>query len=140
MEKKDIRWKQRLEHYKKALAQLSLFIEKGEGLNKLEEQGLIKAFEYTYELSWNLLKDYYANQGEANIQGSRDAFRLAFRRGLIEEGETWMQMIESRILTVHSYNEETADQIAALVKATYFRLFVALRERMVVAAQLENMD
>ncbi len=48
----DIRWKQRLENYFKALRQLTRFIEKGE-LNEFEQQGLIQCFEYTYELAWN---------------------------------------------------------------------------------------
>ncbi|MDD1416355.1 nucleotidyltransferase substrate binding protein, partial [Dolichospermum sp. ST_con] len=43
----DTRWKQRFYNYQKALVQLTKFIEKGE-LNELEEQGIIKAFEYTY--------------------------------------------------------------------------------------------
>lgn len=38
----------------------------------MEEQGLIKAFEYTYELPWNTMKDFYENQGETGLQGSRD--------------------------------------------------------------------
>lgn len=84
--RKDIRWKQRFANYQKALAQLSKFVEKN-NLNELEEQGVIKAFEYTYELAWNVMKDYYEYQGEKDIQGSRDAIRLAFKRGLIADGE-----------------------------------------------------
>ncbi|MBS3774079.1 MAG: nucleotidyltransferase substrate binding protein [Bacteroidales bacterium] len=42
------------------------FIEKKE-LSKLEEQGLIKAFEYNFELAWNVIKDYSEYQGVADI-------------------------------------------------------------------------
>lgn len=125
----DIRWIQRLSHFSKTLGQLRKFIEKGT-LNELEEQGLIQAFEYTYELAWNTLKDYFEAQGETTIHGSRDAFRLAFKRGLIEEGEIWMDMIKSRTLTTHTYNEEVADQIAAAVADRYFPEFVSLHARM----------
>lgn len=97
----DIRWIQRYTHFNKALQQLTKFIVKGE-LNELEEQGLIQAFESTYELAWNTLKDYFEAQGETGIHGSRDAIRLAFHRGLIENGETWMNMIEARTLTTHT--------------------------------------
>ena len=102
MSDQDIRWIQRYNHYTQALAQLTKFIEKGE-LNELEKQGLIQAFEYSYELAWNTIKDYFEAQGETDIHGSRDAFRLAFRRGLIEDGKTWMDMIKSRTLTSHTY-------------------------------------
>jgi nucleotidyltransferase substrate binding protein (TIGR01987 family) len=76
------------------------------------------------------MKDYFEAQGETNIFGSRDAFRLAFKRGLIENGEAWMAMITSRTLTIHTYNEETAEEIANDIAAIYFNEFVALRTRL----------
>lgn len=130
MEKpKDIRWLQRLANFNKALLQLKKFFVKVE-LNDLEEQGLIKAFEYTYELAWNTIKDFYEEQGEVAIQGSKDAIRLAFRRGLVVDGEAWMEMIENRKLTVHTYNEATAAVIASLIKKKYFYLFLSLQENL----------
>ncbi|NOZ07102.1 MAG: nucleotidyltransferase [Chloroflexi bacterium] len=129
MTEQDIRWVQRLNHFSKALSQLRKFIEKGT-LNELEEQGLIQAFEYTYELAWNTLKDYFEAQGETNIHGSRDSFRLAFKRGLIINGETWMDMIRSRTLTSHTYNEEVARQIATAIVNSYYPEFLALQARM----------
>lgn len=125
----DIRWKQRFDNYQKALNQLTKFIEKGE-LNELEEQGLIKAFEYTYELAWKVIKDYYEEQGETAIQGSRDAIRLAFQRGLIDDGDNWMKMIKSRIASVHTYNLQVAQQISKDIHNTYFPLFLELKNKM----------
>jgi nucleotidyltransferase substrate binding protein (TIGR01987 family) len=125
----DVRWIQRFENYKKALLQLKKFIDKGE-LNELEEQGIIKAFEYTYELAWNVMKDYYTHQGVTGIQGSRDAIRLAFKRELIMEGEGWMEMIKSRIASVHGYDEKVAAEIAHDIRAVYFKLFSALVTKM----------
>jgi len=125
----DIRWKQRFYNYQKAVSQLTKFIEKGE-LNELEEQGIIKTFEYTYELAWNVLKDYYEEQGEVAIQGSRDALRLAFKRGLIADGDNWMKMIKSRIASVHTYNLEVAQQINQDIHDIYFQLFVKLKQKM----------
>ena len=133
MMKEDIRWMQRFAHFSKALGQLSKFIEKGE-LNELEKQGLIKSFEYTYELAWNTIKDYFEDQGETGIFGSRDAFRLAFRRGLIENGKIWMDMIKNRTLTTHTYNEEIANTISMAIVETYYSEFVALKNT------LQNID
>jgi nucleotidyltransferase substrate binding protein (TIGR01987 family) len=127
MENQDVRWIQRFSNYKKAFSQLKKFIDKGE-LNELEQQGLIQAFEYTYELAWNTIKDFYENQGEINIQGSKDAFRLAFNRGLIENGEIWMDMVKSRTKTSHTYNEETANEIANAIINSYFALFLTLKD------------
>jgi nucleotidyltransferase substrate binding protein (TIGR01987 family) len=125
----DIRWIQRFNHFTKALGQLMKFIQKGK-LNELEEQGLIQAFEYTYELAWNTLKDYLEAQGETEIHGSRDTLRMAFQRGLIEDGETWMDMIRSRTLTSHTYNEEIARQIATAVSQQYHPQFVKLHKKL----------
>ncbi len=127
MTTQDIRWIQRFNNYDKALSQLTKFIEKGE-LNEFEEQGLIQAFEYTFELAWNTIKDYFEAQGETTIRGSRDAFRMAFQRGLVEDGEIWMAMIQSRILTSHTYNEELAEEIATAIVEKYFPQFVMLHE------------
>jgi nucleotidyltransferase substrate binding protein (TIGR01987 family) len=124
----DIRWKQRFNSYQKALSQLTKFIEK-EKLNELEEQGLIQAFEYTYELAWNVMKDYYEYQGTENIQGSRDAFRLAFQRGLIKDGDGWMKMITSRSLSSHTYNEETVEAISSDIFEKYYDLFTTFEQR-----------
>ena len=125
----DIRWKQRFSNYKKALSQLTKFIDKGD-LNELEKQGLIQAFEYTHELVWNLLKDYLQDQGVQNITGSKDSVRAAFKVGLIEDGESWMDMIKDRNQTVHTYNEATAEAIITNIETRFFALFVALGEKM----------
>lgn len=129
MDDLDIRWKQRFSSYKRALAQLTKFIEKGE-LNELEEQGLIQAFEYTHELAWKLLKEFLGYQGIRDIYGSRDATRTAFSLGLIEEGESWMQMIKDRNRTSHTYNRDVAKEIASNITKRFFDLFTALQTKM----------
>jgi len=125
---KDIRWHQRLQNFNTALEGLRQAIELASTrpLSDLEEQGLIQAFEYNFELSWNVIKDFYTEQGETDIQGSRDAYRMAFKRGLIEAGEVWMGMIKSRMLTSHTYNKKTAQEIVEKIKSQYFLEFVRL--------------
>ncbi len=130
MATEDIRWIQRFSNFKKALTQLTRFIEKKK-LNELEKQGLIQSFEYSYELAWNTLKDFYENQGETGIQGSRDAIRLAFKRGLVENGDIWMKMIKSRALTSHTYNEELAEEIVRVIFADYFTEFKILQKKLI---------
>ena len=122
----DIRWLQRFSNYNKALAQLEKFVQKGD-LSDLEEQGLIKAFEYTYELAWNTLKDYLEYQGILNMAGSRDVIREAYKVNLITNGGHWINMLSSRNLTSHSYNEDTADEIANAVINVYYDLFKTLQ-------------
>lgn len=121
----DTRWKQRYENYRSALNELGEFIARGE-LNKYEEQGLVKAFEYTYELAWKTIKDFLEYQGIDGIIGSRDAFRSAFQAGIVEDGRLWMSMIESRNKTAHTYNKKTAEEIANDVRTRYYPAFCNL--------------
>ncbi len=124
----DIRWHQCLANYASAFNELdeAVALNNQRPLSKLEEQGLIQAFEYTYELAWNSIKDFYQAQGESDIQGSRDAIRMAFRRGLITDGDLWMEMIKSRTLTSHTYNRETARLIVSQILNNYHAAFKLL--------------
>lgn len=125
----DIRWKQRFQNFRKALKTLTEAVEAAaeRELSDLEERGLIQSFEYTHELAWLTLKDFLEDQGVTqNLIGSRDATRHAFAQGLVEEGQTWMDMIQSRNQTTHTYNEETAHRIADDILKRYHAAFVKL--------------
>ncbi|MEJ5172829.1 MAG: nucleotidyltransferase substrate binding protein [Hydrogenothermaceae bacterium] len=127
----DIRWIQRFKNFDKALNQLlngvSLYNERE--LTEIEKQGLIQAFEYTFELAWNLIRDYLIYQGITDIRGSRDSFKLGFKYSLINNPDIWFEMITSRNLTAHTYNEEVAEQIIEKIVKEYFPEFVNLKQR-----------
>lgn len=132
MNDQDIRWRQRYANYKKALRELQEAVELSEQreLSKLEKQGVIQAFEFTHELAWNVLKDYLQDQGDQDIKGSKDATRAAFKVQLIADGEQWMAMIQSRNASTHTYNRQTAEELAEAIVTRYFPLFVALETEM----------
>lgn len=133
MAKQDIRWQQRFAHYQNAFKQLesSVQLSKQRSLSELEKQGLIKAFEFTYELAWNVMKDYFEYQGTTSIMGARDAVRESFQKGLVADGEAWMQMIQSRNQTSHTYNQKVADEIVEKVVERYCALFLELEKKLV---------
>ena len=128
----DIRWRQRLQSYQQALAQLgdAVALARSRPLSRLEQQGLIKAFEFCFELAWNVMKDYFAYQGDTSITGSRDAIRAAFQNGLVADGEGWMDVIPDRNRTAHTYSEAVAAGIAGRVVDIYHPLFLAFAARM----------
>lgn len=143
---KDIRWEQRFSNFKKALHKLTQAVEyiqqehnndssdhQDDFENVLEEilkEGLIQRFGYTHELAWNVMKDYAAYQGNPNVGGSRDATREAFQLKLIDEGETWMDMIGSRNQTSHTYNDETAGEIYLKILYEYYPAFLDFHDKM----------
>ncbi len=136
----DIRWHQRFQSFCLALNRLSAAVNlaRQRPLSELEQQGLIQAFEFTHELAWNVLKDYLQSQGFVNLVGSRDACREAYKSGLIEKGEVWMDMIQSRNRSSHTYNEETAREISAAFLEDYTPCFLALRETFVALSARES--
>lgn len=131
MNDQDIRWQQRFKHFQKALLQLTKGVELSQQrtLSDIEQQGLIKAFEFTHELAWNVMKDYFEYQGNTSIMGSRDATREAFQRNMITDGEGWMEMIKSRNMTSHTYNQDIADEISEKVIVVYHHLLQEFRSR-----------
>jgi nucleotidyltransferase substrate binding protein (TIGR01987 family) len=125
----DICWQQRFANYCRALQELETFFQPP-ALNQREQQGLIKAFEYTFELAWNTLRDLLRSQGDASLLGSRDTLREAFRLRLISDGEARMLMIQDRNLTTHTYNRSTADAICWSITITSLACFQELRHRL----------
>ena len=79
----DIRWKQRFMNYEKALDVLRNFttVEK---LNIREEQGLIKAFEYTYELGWNAMKDFLLEKGNNERENIINVKQLSYQIAVLK--------------------------------------------------------
>lgn len=128
----DIRWKQRLSNLRPALAQLqeAVALARARGLSPLEKQGLIQSFEFTHELAWNVMKDFFLDQGNTSIAGSRDATREAFKAGLLANGEIWMEMIKSRNQTSHTYNKAVAEEIVGKVIDQYLAEFESFAQTM----------
>lgn len=135
--KQDIRWQQRFANYKRALQQLvdAVALSRDRKLSQLEQQGLIQAFEFTQELAWQVMKDYFEYQGNPSMTGSRDAIREAFRVGLIKDGEGWMDTIKSRNRSTHTYDENTANELAALITDRYLSLFLEFKQHMQALAE-----
>ena len=128
--KEDIRWKQRFDNFQKAFLELeeAVLLSQKRSLSKLENQGLIQGFEYTHELAWNMIKDYLEEQGIFGLIGSKNTIREAFKLGILKEGEIWMNMIQSRNQTSHTYNTTLADQVVSDIIHKYFYQFKEIIE------------
>jgi nucleotidyltransferase substrate binding protein (TIGR01987 family) len=124
----DIRWKQRFENYRRALATLqgASALAQQRPLTELEQQGVIQGFKFTHELAWNLLKDFLEEKGITGLIGPRDATRAAFKNDLIEDGETWMDMICDRNQSSHAYQPALAKRISNDILTRFYPAFEAL--------------
>ena len=139
IEKKDVRWRQRFQNYRQALSRLSeaVALSRQRSLSELEQQGLVQAFEFTHELAWTVLKDFLEEQGFVDIIGSKNATREAFKNGLLNDGETWMEMIRARNLTSHTYQTKIAAEIARDILGRFYPALTALETQLV---QLEEKE
>ena len=118
----DIRWKQRFQNFERAFILLRSALEEKrvEQFNRLEQEGLIQRFEYTYELAWKTAKDYLQDQGVILEEITPKAvLAAAFAAGLIKDGQTWVDMRLHRNLLSHSYDETTFLTVLKAVEGRY---------------------
>ena len=132
MEHNDIRWHQRFANFKKALLKLEEVVNdrNPESLSELEKEGLIQRFEYTYELAWKTLQDLLRENGYFDLAGPSPVLEQAYQDGYIADGEAWKKMKKSRELTAHTYNSDTAEEIATNINSVYYGLLKALETKL----------
>lgn len=133
MDNKDIRWIKRFHNYRKALARLgdAIALSEERSLSDLEEQGLIQAFEFTFDLAWKTLQDILRENNRPNSNGGPSViFAQAYADGYIKDEEGWKELKKSRELSSHTYDEETADEIATNIVDVYYSLFIQLETRL----------
>lgn len=126
----DIRWKQRFHNFEKAFLALKRAVIDLQNPSDLEKEGTIQRFEFTHELAWKVMKDFLEYEGFQNIIGSRSATREAFNKGLIEEGQVWMNMIESRNRTVHTCDEVILKEEYQKITTIYFSVIEVFYDKM----------
>ncbi len=85
----------------------------------------IQRFEFTYELSWKLMKAYLEYNGHLEATSPRKAIRESFKEGLIQDGNTWLEMLQDRNRTSHTYDEACALEIFENIKNSYLDIFQA---------------
>lgn len=117
----DIRWKQRFKNFEKAYNLLKEGLDLNiKNLSNLEKEGVIQRFEYTFELAWKTVKDYLEFEG-IKVNFARDAIKEAFAAEIIDNGEVWIDMIEGRNLTSHTYDEAKTNEILEKIDTIYFK-------------------
>jgi len=124
--KNAVRWRQRLENFERAFQLLQEAFEKDPArMSDLEKEGVVQRFEYTFELAWKTLKDYLVYNGVVFDQITpRSVIKQAFAARIIEDGQTWIDMLEQRNLMSHTYDS-----------AIFETVFGSISERYVVALE-----
>lgn len=127
----EYRWVDRFSNYKLALKNLNETYDciQENGLNKIYTMALIQAFEMVFELAWKTLKDYIEYEG-IKTDTPRETIKTAFLRNIISDGDSWIEMMEARNKTSHTYREELANSVAQEIINRYIPLLKNLEKIM----------
>lgn len=114
------RWKQRFENFEKAFLLFKESIDEysKRDFSKLEKEGLIQRFEYTFELAWKTVKDYLEHNGLA-ANSPREAIKEAFANDILQDGQVWIDMLEDRKLMAHTYDEQRVNYALDRITTKY---------------------
>jgi len=121
------RLRNKLYNYSKALNRLEDALRRDQS-DDIVVDAVIQRFEFTYELSWKLIMAYMSYNGIADIKTPGQAFKEAFAAGLLDEGDVWLEMLNDRNLTSHTYDESTARRVCEKVKNKYYIALSKLKE------------
>ena len=132
----EIRWHYRFKNFSRAFSLLREALEEeGQALNQLEREGVIQRFEYTFELTWNLLKDRLEHDGIVlPTVTPRQVIRRAFQAKLIKDGDAWIAMLTDRNLMSHTFDFATFDVVIDRIQRRYLAILEELYERLSLEA------
>lgn len=82
--------------------------------------GVIQRFEFTFELAWKSLREYMADQGAPmDAMFSKQVFKAAYTAGVIHDAQVWLDMLASRNITSHVYDDHQAAQVVEAIRSRY---------------------
>jgi len=133
----EIRWQFRFNNFSRAYFLLREALEDGvEPLSQLELEGVIQRFEFTFELSWNLLKDRLEYDGVVIATVTpRNVIREAYSAKLIDDCEVWIDMLTDRNLMSHTYDFDKFRAVVENVHSRYLTVLNDIYQRLAVEIQ-----
>lgn len=128
----DIRWKHRFQNFDRAYLLLRDVMTHGAAdLNQLEKEGVIRRFEYCFELAWKTMKDFLEQGGLAvAIVTPRQVIKDAFAARLLTDGQVWIDMLDHRNVLSHTYNPVSFEKAMSAIHERYLPAFSSLREQL----------
>lgn len=120
----ELRWKQRFQNFENAFNTLTRIISRYDSQpeDEVVQMAMVQAFEFSYELAWNCMKDYLENEGFFEITNPKQTIRTAFQSKLIQDAEAWMLAIKKRNLASHTYNQILLEETVSYIKNEFYPL------------------
>jgi len=88
--------------------------------NDRDRSGIIKAFEFTFELAWKTFQEVALEEG-LEAGGSKSSFKQAFKLNIIpnEQQSNWLQMLDDRNLMSHTYRDQRSKMVVERIQSQY---------------------
>jgi len=106
----------------KAVAQLAegLQIASQPGANALLRDGAIQRFEYTYEVSWKMLKRFLeltsSDPQSIDTVAFSELIRIGYEQGVLRSSyDVWATFRKARSTTSHTYDQNKAQQVFEII-------------------------
>lgn len=97
-------------NFKSALVGFEKALAYSKNEHELVIDGTIQRFEYCFELCWKAIRETLALEGlEAN--SPKETLRQAFAADWIKDETLWLDMLEDRNLTSHTYFIDMAERV-----------------------------
>jgi len=125
---KEIRWKYRFDNFSKSFKVLKRSLEI-ENPSEVERGGVIQFYEMSFELAWKMIKDYLQEEG-FDVKSPRAAIKQGIQIELLDDPHKWMDALEDRNLTAHTYDEETAKRVYDSIKNNYYPILKQLYDQL----------
>ena len=94
----------------------------------IKRDAAIKRFEFTYELLWKFYKRV-ARLQKLDYFSPKACFQFAFKSGLIEDEQLFLEIIDARNKTAHVYSEEEAKKIYVFIEKKVIMAFDAAAKK-----------
>lgn len=117
--------KEILDSFEKSLGRFEEILKKEKTVENRDSA--IQRFEFTIELAWKTVQKFLRNQ-EIICRSPKECLQETFKFGLIKDDSRWLEMFEDRNLTVHTYNEETAEEVYSRLP-NYLGILQELKEK-----------
>ena len=100
-------------------------------LSQLEKEGVLRRFKYAIEPSWKVMRDYLESENVVLEQVTpRAVIRKAFEAKLVDNGELWMEMLDTRNSISHKYEQEEFEKLMEDLQFNYLDEFSKLYQRL----------
>lgn len=90
--------------------------------DELDKDGIIQRFEFCFELFWKTLKNFLKFSG-IECDSPRSSIKEAFKTGIVEDDEIFLDMLEDRNLSSHIYDDKISQEIFERIKNVYINSF-----------------